>query len=454
MLLLCVLAPGVQADVVGDALRARDARVVVVLVDGLVESMVLGNDPDGTALMPSTRIWSEQATRYSDVLASETNALLARELLRSEAADFSSEESGWVRVDRPARVDPVAAVREFEGNAGRRVFVLDLDWLEPKLRPDPEVLARLDPAPWEAGTSAIDIEAARSTRQRRSERLADLESRANLANDARTRDLAWVVSAAHASIDAALAEILDVATSSGAIVLLTATSSTGLGQREAVGPGRGAALDVAKVPVFLRVPGGTPGVDSAPRQWIQLDPDWFDSGLEEERFTWAVPAFGTPEAKSVCEVRWTTSEFTLLDTSAPRQPPRLFDRQLDPGEWYDRAVENPALADSLRGALRDRLYGPEPVLVFQAGDEPVDLELSSTAPIEVSTGNPSVHLQPGQTVRVRMPHGAENLNLGAFQSLSVGGDSFLLADLVVHSTAWRALAKGPVEGPDLKVWTE
>ena len=195
-------------------------------------------------------------------------------------------------------------------------------------------------------------------------------------------------------------------------------------------------------------------MDAAPRQWIRLESEWFAAGIDGDRYTRAVPAVGTGEARSVCEVRWTTREFTLLDTSSPRQPPRLYDRLLDPGEWYDRAVEYPALADSLREVLRDRLYGSEPVLVFRAGDEPVDLLLSSPAPIEVSTGSPKVHLEPGEVVRVRMPLGAENLMLGGFLVISIAGEQFLLTEVVVHSDAWQGLAEGPTEGPELTAWME
>jgi hypothetical protein len=408
---------------VRDALGEKNAKFVIVLADGLVESMILGSDPDGAPLMPATRTWSEQAKRYADVLAAETNARLGRQLLRATAEEFAPDEVKWLRVERLGGQDPLAAIRDFMESPGRAILVLDLDWLEPTLRPNPEILMRLDPAPWEGGTGAAVIEAGRSTRQRRSGRLVGLESRANRANDVLTRDLTWVVSAAHASIDERLHGILAAATSSDASVLLTATSSTGLGQREAVGPAMGAALDVARVPVLLRVPGGRPGVDVAPRQWIRLESEWFAAGI-------------------------------LLDTSSPRQPPRLYDRLLDPGEWYDRAVEYPALADSLREVLRDRLYGSEPVLVFRAGYEPVDLLLSSPAPIEVSTGSPKVHLEPGEVVRVRMPLGAENLMLGGFQVMSIAGEQFLLTEVVVHSDAWQGLAEGPTEGPELTAWME
>ena len=54
----------------------------------------------------------------------------------------------------------------------------------------------------------------------------------------------------------------------------------------------GAALDVARVPVFMRVPGGRPDVDAAPRQWILLESEWFAAGIEEDRYTRAVPAVG------------------------------------------------------------------------------------------------------------------------------------------------------------------
>lgn len=453
-LALCLLATVARADPVRDALGADDAKLVVVLVDGLVEDIILGSDPDGGELMPATRAWVDAAIRFTDVLASETNAQLARGVLREAGEAFAADGVEWLRVGRAAGIDPVAAVEAMPERPGRGVLVLDLNWLEPRLRPDPEILARLDPAPWEAGAAPNVIEASLSTRQRRSARLVNLDSRANRANDAFTRDLRWVISAAHASIDDQLGELLDAATATGASVLLTATSSSGLGRREAVGPGMGAALDVARVPAILRVPGGLSAVDDDPRQWIRLDGEWFATGTDADRYTWALPAIGASEAKSVCEVRWTTREFTLLDTAAPRQPPRLFDRLLDPAEWYDRAVEYPALADSLREALRDRLYGPEPVLVLRAGDEPADFLFSSPVPFEVSAGGRTVRLEPGQSVRVRMIHGAENLQLGGFHALTIGGEEFLLTELVVHSAAWRALLEAPGEGPDLTAWLE
>lgn len=454
VLLLVVLAVPAQGTPVADWHAAPDAKLVVVLVDGLTRDVLYGKDLDGAPLMPRTQAWADSVVDYTDVLAAETHARRAREVLQAAIDGFDAAGVEWVRVTRDENSDPLAALMGLGERSGRQVLVLDLDWLEPRLRYDRKVLHRLDPTPWGGGTSDSAIEGLEKLRLTRARRLGTLASRPNPRDVKTNRDLRWVVEAAHASIDEELTALLEAATATGAAVILSATSSTGLGQREAVGLGIGAGLDVARVPVLWRAPGEAPRTDPEPRQWIALTPEWFEEGRDTDRFTWAAPPDGRTGWAAVHELRWTTERFTLLDTGSPARPPRLYDRLLDPDEWYDRAVEYPAIADSLRSALRASLYGKNPVLVFRAGDEPVDLVLSVATVGGRGSGENRVHLEPGQTSRIRLPFGAETVRLGSHQAVRIGGEEFLLTELVVHSPAWRALLRDPEPGPDLTIWME
>ena len=96
------------------------------------------------------------------------------------------------------------------------------------------------------------------------------------------------------------------------------------------------------------------------------------------------------------------------------------------------------------------------MVVFRAGVAPVSLSLSSRVSIE---GPPdrdlaSLKLEPGEVVRVRMARGAETIGLGTRMPVSVGGERFLLSELVVHSPAWRAALGAPEPADGLSVWIE
>lgn len=454
--LLLLLAGPVQAR--GGGLQAPDAALVVILLDGLVEECVDAR-VDAAALMPQTATWVGRARRFTDVLTPTTNPGRARERLTDALAAFGADEVRRVRTSASDTLDvALAALGE---RPGRQVLVLDLPWLEPPLRLDDAILQRLDPAPWASMSSALDIESQVERRLLRAHRLAVLSGRgAGRGSEPLILDVEWVIRAAHADVDARLGALLerileDPALASRASVVLTATSSTGTGVRGHIGPFIGVELDVARVPVFVWEQGIEAGVDEAPRQWIAFDPGWFAHAGPPDRYTWS---WG-PRIRGqdeVCELRWTTSEFTLIDSSQPRRPPRLHDRRLDPGEWYDRAVGEPALADSLRRVARARLYGEVPVVVFAAGDEAVTLGLACRGRLRLPAGRSaaSFRIEPGETVRVELLDGAETLEFGRAVPATIAGRSFEISGLVLHSPAWRAALGGPVAGPGLRIWIE
>ena len=455
-MLMLLWAVAARAEPAVDWHERPDAVLVVVIVDGLVGAMLDEADEDGQPLMPRLAGWANGSVRFDDVLARDTNPRESRTWLRDQLESFGAEEVRWVRIDRVNRDDPLGAAEEILAVPGRRVLVLDLDWLEPPLRVDARQLAKLDPAPWDRSGTDHAIEAWAEARLERARRLAATKSRANPARTDLVRDIGWVVRAAHAAIDPQLEELLDSFSDPRVAVVLTATSSAGLGQREAVGPGIGAALDVAQVPVIVRLAGEAPRREPGPRQLIGFSPEWFAGVAEPDRVTWSSPPEGASGKLMVCEARWTTQDFTLLDATMPRRPPRLFDRRLDPGEWLDRGIEYPALADSLKRAFRARLYGATPLVVFRAGLDPVSLSLSSAVALE---GPPdrdlvSISLQPGEVLRVRMPQGAASVGWGARLPVTVGGERYLLSELVVHSPAWRAALGEPGPGDEFTVWIE
>jgi hypothetical protein len=328
------------------------------------------------------------------------------------------------------------------------------------LNPTRESLLRLDPAPWVPTHGIVEIEDQARRRLDDAARSVQRQERSSgQPRGAALRDTRWFIEAAHADLDARLAPLLEALEAPGfasrAGVLLTATSSSGLGERGPTGPGTGAELDVARIPVILRLPGLVGRVDHAPRQWIRLDAEWFRSPGLDDRLTYSFgPAF-VPE-RGVCELRWTTPEFTLIDSTLPRRPPRLYDRELDPGEWLDRAISLPALADSLQGELRDGLYGAAPVVVFSAGIEGVELRLSSRSTMEGAPARSleSLSLEPGEALRVRLPEGAANIELGRTMSVAIGGELIRIAELVVHSPEWNSALAGPVPGDGFRIWIE
>ena len=123
---------------------------------------------------------------------------------------------------------------------------------------------------------------------------------------------------------------------------------------------------------------------------------------------------------------------------------------------WDTAARSSALADSLRRHLRAELYGAAPLVVFRAGEQPAVLSLSSSARLEGLAGaDPgALRLAPGELARVHMPDGAESIGLGDAIPVRAGDEVFLLAELTVHSTAWRKALGGPVDDPLLTIWIE
>jgi hypothetical protein len=460
LLLLCLSAASAHADSLGDWFVRDDAILVVILIDGLVDDFIDARTIDGDPLMPRTSAWAKRAARFGDVLASSTHPVVARVQLEREINSFGADSVrvlplGPGHTNAPLREIALAASR-----SGRQVLLFDIPWLVPPLNPTPESLLRLDPAPWAPMHGIVEIEDRVRRRLDDAARSVQRQERSSgQPRGAALRDTRWFIEAAHADLDARLAPLLEALEAPGfasrAGVLLTATSSSGLGERGPTGPGTGAELDVARIPVILRLPGLVGRVDHAPRQWIRLDAEWFRSPGLDDRLTYSFgPAF-VPE-RGVCELRWTTPEFTLIDSTLPRRPPRLYDRELDPGEWLDRAISLPALADSLQGELRDGLYGAAPVVVFSAGIEGVELRLSSRSTMEGAPARSleSLSLEPGEALRVRLPEGAANIELGRTMSVAIGGELIRIAELVVHSPEWNSALAGPVPGDGFRIWIE
>jgi hypothetical protein len=458
--LLGLSVSGARADLLGDWFAKEDAVLVVILVDGLVDDFIDAPTIDGDPLMPRTSAWAESAVRFVDVLASSTRPDLARAQLEREFKSFGADS---VRVVRGGSRHTDALVEEFAlaaSRPGRQVLLLDLPWLVPPLTPTRESLLRLDPSPWASMHGVVEMETRVRRRLDEGARLVRRQERGSRQPRGEVlRDTRWFIEAAHADLDARLAPLLDALQAPGfgsrTGVLLTATSSSGLGERGPTGPGVGVELDVARVPVILQLPGVSGRIDHAPRQWIRLDADWCRLPGPDDRLTYSYgPA--SARARGVCELRWTTPEFTLIDSTLPRRPPRLHDRQLDPGEWLDRAIALPALADSLQNELRARLYGVAPVIVFSAGNAAVDLDLTSQSTMEGPSGHPpeSFSLQSGETVRVRLSGGAANVYLGRAVSVDIGGEQFRLTELIVHSPEWKAAMAGPGSDEGFRIWIE
>lgn len=435
--------------------QSPGARLVVVLLDGLVADCVLGTTVDGDPVMPRTAAWAGTAQIHTDVLVPTTQAQLARAQLDRLLQAFSPDAVRWAT----ARTDgPASAVREFARTSGRGVLVLDLDWLTEPLHPAASTLTLMDPAPWTALGATLRIEDQVERRVQVADRLAPFQGRgAGRGQGARRRDLEWVAQAAHRDVDAALAELLEAASGLGpqTAVLLTATSSLAMGARSVQGTHRGAELDAARVPFLLRLDGLVPTEVVAPQQWMQLDAEWLLGGATDERWTWAWPASAEDVVHPVGQMRWTTADFTLLDTTLPQRSPRLFDLQLDPGEWLDQGIAHPVLADSLRQELRARLYGSTPTLVLTAGATDLVLQIRSTGRLEGPDGiNPDdLHLRAGEEVRIRMADGARDLSFGRRMEWVVGDEVRSFDTLVVHSPDWRALwgAGPPTGGPGLRI---
>ena len=460
LLLLCLCASSARADQLGDWFARDDAVLVVILIDGLVDDFIDARTIDGDALMPRTSAWAERGVRFGDVLASQTHAGTARGRLEREIDSFGADSVRVLRVG-PGRTNvPAEEIALVASRTGRQVLLIDIPWLVPPLNPTRESLLRLDPAPWASMRRVAEIE---DQIHRRLGQAAQLGRRQKRASERRQgamlRDTRWFIEAAHADLDARLAPLFDALDDPGLVrragVLLTATSSSGLGERGPIGPGLGTELDVASVPVILHLPGAEGRIEHAPRHWIRLDAEWFRSAGPDDRLTWSFgPASATD--RGVCELRWTTPEFTLIDSTLPRRPPRLHDRQLDPGEWLDRGISLPALADSLKRELRTRLYGAVPVVVFSAGTEVVELELSSQSTMEGPTGRrlELLSLQPGEILRVRFPEGAATVHLGKTMLVEIGDEQIRIADLIVHSPEWRSAMAGPGSGDGFRIWIE
>lgn len=440
---LALVALLLAGSVAGPAAGATDEVLVVVLVDGLVPGCIDAvADVDGPLLMPATAAHVARSRRYTDVLTPSTDPGRARACLDSALAEFGAEA---VRTVRSADPDTLgAALDALAERSGRQALVLDVPWLEPPVPLDEEVLARLDPAPWSSMSSSMEIESQIRRRTLRAQRLASLSGRgAGRGRETLLVDVEWVIRTAHAVVDARLGALLgraldDPRLSARRTVVLTSTSSTGTGVRGWIGPFVGTALDVARVGVFVWSAGLPPGEDQGPRQWIGFGDDWFDAAVGGDRHTgsWGPER---PREDPVCEMRWTTDGFTLIDATQPRLPPRLYDLRLDPGEWFDRAVAEPALADSLRRELRTRLYGAAPVVRLQAGGAPVSLRLACRSRLELVGGGsvPALlQLEPGQAVELRMVDGAETLGLGRTVEVDIAGRRRELSSLVLHSPAW------------------
>lgn len=460
LILLCLCASAAHADPLGDWFAREDALLVVILVDGLVDEFIDARTIDGDGLMQRTSAWAEQATRFTDVLASTTHAGEARAQLDREIDSFRAESVRVLRVG-PGRTNaPVQEIALAAGRAGRQVLLLDIPWLVPPLNPTQESLLRLDPAPWASMNAVAEMETQVRRRLGQAARLVQRQGRGSRPRQGpMLRDTRWFIEAAHADLDARMALIFEALEDPGLArrvgVLLTATSSSGLGERGPTGPGIGVELDVARVPVLLRLPGVAGRVDHASRQWLGLDEGWFRSAGSDDRLTWSSGP-GSEPGHGVCELRWTTPEFTLIDSTLPRRPPRLHDRQLDPGEWLDRGVSLPALADSLKTELRARLYGVAPVIVFSAGIEEVELELSSLSSMEGPPGRPLdlLTIKPGEILRVRLTQGAATVQLGRKVPVEIGGDRVSIEELIVHSREWKSAMNGPEPGDGFRIWIE
>jgi hypothetical protein len=207
--------------------------------------------------------------------------------------------------------------------------------------------------------------------------------------------------------------------------------------------------------------GQTPGIDPAPRIFGRgavfgtTDPEPVD------RYTWCCgeEAIGA-RGDSHCELRWTTEKFTLIDPVLPAGLPRLYDRLLDPEERLDRAFGLDALADSLRQALRERLYGETPVLVIRAGDRSEILRIHSRTRLAYENRfarDQVLRLAPGEAGRLSLFDGAASLHFDKKYAFEIGGDEFMIDRLILHSRAWRSAAENsPPEdpGPGLQLWLE
>ena len=146
LLLLCLSASSAHADSLGDWFARKDAVLVVILVDGLVDDFIDARTIDGDALMPRTSAWADRATRFGDVLASNTHADLARAQLDRELESFGADS---VRVLRLGPGPANASVQEIAlaaSRTGRQLLLLDIPWLVPPLNPTQKSLLRLDPA--------------------------------------------------------------------------------------------------------------------------------------------------------------------------------------------------------------------------------------------------------------------------------------------------------------------
>lgn|GEM_PF-4556799 len=448
-LLPTLFCPGLaMADPVQKWQEREDALLVVILLDGLVAEFVEGATADADPLMPETARWVQSCRRHEDVLVSTTDAGAARAELTAALESFATQPVRWVT----SREDGLGELpAELAGTSGRQAVVVDLDWLVPPLEVDAAILTPLDPAPWSSLGMTLQIEDQVRRRLSRASRLALMQGRgAARGRDPLLRDVRWVVQGAHRAIDERLAQLIGSITTgplaTRTAVLLTATSSMGLGERGPIGLHRGAQLDVLRVPVYLRVAGLEASTDGSARQWGDFGADWFGGSPAVDRYTWAWADGSEPVSGAL---RWTTEAFTLVDITRPYRLVELYDRQLDPGEWLDRAVSHPALADSLRRELRARIYGPVPTLVLTGGAREIMLSVKSRGSLQGPAGRSidPLRLAPGEVVRIRMTDGAENISFGRAVEMRLNAEPVVLEELLVHSPQWRAALADPGDGP-------
>jgi hypothetical protein len=434
----------------------EDRLLVVILCDGMVDDFVTERDFAGVPLMPRLSEWVERARRFGDVLVPDTDVKVCRDRLRASLRALGSLEYVQVDRDRPERM--LEAFESARRRSGPGVLVLDLPWLTLPLTVGEDALVRLDPAPWADSAVTVTLE---SQRRRRLDTAKHLARRGpGSAAMRRERDFRWVVRAAHAGLDARLAPLLDRCADAGADVatLITAGRSWGFAAHRAGGPP--IDRDWVRVPMYVRMEGLGAGPD--PRPWVFGNVPLAGAEIDTppDRYTWS---FGVEQIGARTEpysrLRWTTDGFTLIDSALPAELPRLYDRVLDPEERLDRAATLPDLADSLRTALRQRLYGRIPVLVIRAGERPAELGIRSRSRLAYDGrfgAERRVRLAPGQTERLPLVDGAASVRFDDLYEFEIGGRTLRLDRLILHSATWRDAAAAAPKRPGriLQLWLE
>jgi hypothetical protein len=212
--------------------------------------------------------------------------------------------------------------------------------------------------------------------------------------------------------------------------------------------------------MWMRMEGLESGTDARPWVFGTVPLPGIGVTPPSDRYTWSsgVEEIGPPAGR-YSRLRWTTDEFTLIDPVLPAELPRLYDRVLDPDERLDRAATLPDLADSLRIALRERLYGRVPVLVIRAGEQPAELGVRSRSRLRYDDRfgrERRVRLAPGRTARLPLVDGAASVRFDETYEFEIDGRTVRLDRLILHSKAWRdAVASAPERpGRILQLWLE